>query len=165
MVTSPRFRCRKWCTMTDPARRFFARLFGSRRVLRFASVGALNTATDITLFYILNRVTGLIVIPNILSYGLTMLMSFLLNRTWTFGDTDDGTRAGKKFLMFAALNATTLTLSTTVVYVFSLFLEPVVAKILSVFVTASVSYLGMRFVIFKGAKQTADKYGKDEVRN
>lgn len=124
------------------------RLIRNPQILRFAVVGVINTLTDIAIFYLVHRATGLIVVSNVTSYGLAAGVSFLLNRNWTFRETDDGGAILPKILRFAALNAATLTLSTVIVLGLSLVMPVMVAKIASVGVAAAVSFLGMRYFIF-----------------
>ena len=123
-------------------------LLRNPQILRFAVVGIINTLTDVAVFYLVHRATGMIVISNIVSYGLGAGVSFLLNRNWTFRDTDDGGAILSKILRFAVLNAATLTLSTGVILGLSLVMPVMAAKIISVAIAAAVSFLGMRFFIF-----------------
>jgi putative flippase GtrA len=53
--------------------------------IRFGLVGVLNTATDFVLLNILAVAVGLpVVLANTISSGLCMMMSFRLNKKWTF---------------------------------------------------------------------------------
>lgn len=65
----------------------------ARRPLRFVLVGVLNTAIDIALFLLLTAV-GVAVLPaNMISTGVALAVSFLVNRSYTF--RSDGAIAGQ----------------------------------------------------------------------
>lgn len=118
------------------------------RVLRFATVGVINTLTDIGVFFVLVALTGQVIPSNILAYGSGAAVSFILNRGWTFADVA-GDRSTKNLaLRFVALNLAALTLSTVLVAGLNSALPLAVAKLLSVGVTAIFSYVGMRYLVF-----------------
>ncbi len=57
------------------------------RVVKFASVGALNTVIDFVVFNLLVLVFGFgIVVANLVSYSAGIANSYLWNRNWTFAD-------------------------------------------------------------------------------
>jgi putative flippase GtrA len=61
--------------------------------IRFGLVGALNTASDFAILNILAVGFGVpVVLANTVSTGLCMVMSFFLNKKWTFKST------GKNYL-------------------------------------------------------------------
>jgi putative flippase GtrA len=61
--------------------------------VRFALVGTLNTTSDFIILNILAVLLGLpVILANTISTGLCMMMSFLLNKKWTFKST------GKSYL-------------------------------------------------------------------
>ena len=118
------------------------------RILRFLTVGVINTATDVAIFYVLFGLSGLIVASNVASYGCAGALSFVLNRGWTFGDINDSGAPARKITSFVVLNLVTLSLSTVLVLAFSEVWPVMVAKGVSVIITAAVSYTGMRYFVF-----------------
>ena len=53
--------------------------------IRFGIIGVLNTTTDFVLLNILAVLFGVpVVVANTISTGICMLMSFFLNKKWTF---------------------------------------------------------------------------------
>jgi putative flippase GtrA len=55
--------------------------------IRFGMIGALNTSTDFVILNVLAILFGVpVVLANTISTGLCMVMSFLLNKKWTFRD-------------------------------------------------------------------------------
>ncbi len=118
------------------------------RILRFATVGVINTLTDIGVFFALVALTGQVIPSNILAYGCGAAVSFVLNRGWTFADVAGGRSTKNLALRFGALNLAALTLSTVLVAGLDVALPLAVAKLSSVVVTAVFSYAGMRYFVF-----------------
>lgn len=117
------------------------------RPLRFAAVGVVNTAVDIGLFAALTSPAAGIApgLANIASYGTGMLVSFALNRNWTFR-AGDGPKLAQ-FLRFFAVNMSALLLSTLLVAGLARLMPPVAAKLLSLPATFAWGFfLNRRFV-------------------
>ena len=70
-------------------------------VVRFAIVGAINTAVDFCLFMVLAAWAGLpVALSNTLSYSAGVACSFALNRTFTFGDRSPARQALRQLALF-----------------------------------------------------------------
>ena len=126
--------------MTQPASRV--------RLERFATVGVINTLCDGILFFVLVCLTGLIVISNVLSYLAGAVVSFLLNKHWTFANVSRGGATRSQIVKFAILSGVSLTVSTITVSGFAEILPLLFAKLISVIVTTGISFLGMRYFVF-----------------
>jgi len=84
---------------------------------KFMTVGVLNTAIDATAYFALTRwlfLGSLPVLAKGIAYVIGMVNSFFWNRTWTFGDKGNISRAAGLFTLthvFAlAINAGTMAL-------------------------------------------------------
>lgn len=120
-------------------------------VVRFATVGAITTAFDIAFFAAFVHLAGL---PahwaNVCSYPIGIVISFILNRSWTFNDQSSGTVMYRRFAVFTAIYLVALAISTALVTLFSMAMPEVAAKILSVPLVFIWSYGAMRFFVFRG---------------
>lgn len=114
-------------------------------LVRFALVGAVTTTLDFALFTALVAAGSAPVSANILSYSCGILVSYLLNRSWTF-------RAGRSHvqaLKFVLSTLTGLLISTCLVAVLASLIPPALAKILSVPVVFAWNYLVARLWVFR----------------
>jgi putative flippase GtrA len=122
-----------------PARR------GMDTLLRFGTVGAITTLLDIALFATL---TGGAIPPapaNLVSYSCGIVLSYALNRSWTFRVRHSHAQA----LRFLAATLAGLLLSTALVAALATILPPPVAKLLSVPLVFAWNYLTVRFWAFR----------------
>ena len=94
---------------TAPLRKTFI------QIVKFMTVGVLNTAIDAGAYFALTRWLGLgsaLVLAKAIAYMVGMINSFFWNRTWTFGDNGNIWRAVGLFTIthiFAlAINAGTM---------------------------------------------------------
>ncbi|WP_018185271.1 GtrA family protein [Kaistia granuli] len=121
-----------------PARRFDT-------LLRFAAVGAITTLLDISLFTALVAAGAPPAPANLVSYSCGIVVSYALNRSWTFGVGHNPVQA----LKFGASTLTGLLISTVLVAALATLLPPAVAKVLSVPVVFAWNYLTARLWVFR----------------
>jgi putative flippase GtrA len=119
------------------------------RALRFALVGGVNTTLDVTLFAVLTIFIG---IPptqaNVLSYGTGIVVSFLLNRAWTFNDIRGD--LPQQFARFLIVSLSALLISTLIVAALAPMMPAILAKLLSLPGMFLWSYvMTRRFVFWK----------------
>jgi len=121
--------------------------------VRFALVGVLNTLIDVGLFTTLTAGLGLTPAwANIPSYAAGVLVSFTLNRRWTFGRTGgDAALVAGEFSRFLAVNLAGLLLSTALVAIFALVLPPLAAKLVSLPASFAWNFLLSRGFVFRAA--------------
>jgi putative flippase GtrA len=121
--------------------------------LKFALVGAFNAGLDVVMF--VGLVYGLALPPvaaNIISYGVAIISSFLLNRFWTFADIEKPVTA-KQFAVYAGLNSIGLGISTAVIWLLVGLIGPIPAKIASLAATYVWNYSTSRFIVFRPTPQ------------
>lgn len=98
--------------------------------LRFAVIGSISTAIDIILFAALTMIWGLQ--PdrvNAISYGCSLVASFILNRSWTFADVRGG--IAEQCTRLIVISLASLLLSTMLVAALATIAPALVAKFLS----------------------------------
>ncbi len=121
-----------------------------RHITKFAMVGSVNTAIDVSLFALFVNFLHWSVVPaNVISYSAGILNSFLMNKFWTFRDRTPLTSSARPFLRFCAFNLSGLLLSTTIVALGSLVVPTLAAKLLSVFGVFGWNYLSTKLWVFR----------------
>ena len=119
------------------------------RALKFGLVGVANTALDVLLFSTLTYVAGVRPVPaNIVSYSAGILLSYTVNRAWTFRDRERQ-RTVRQLAWFIAGSVAGLALSTLVIALLAGVCGALAAKVLSVGVTFAWNYVYSNFVVFK----------------
>ncbi len=88
------------------------------QIVKFMTVGVLNTAIDAAAYFALTRWLGLgsmLVLAKGIAYVIGMVNSFFWNRSWTFGDNGNIWRAAGLFTLThiaaLAINAGTMALA------------------------------------------------------
>ena len=129
-------------------RRLFARSWLSDQnvatLLRFATVGAVTTVLDFSLFA--NLVAAAVPPPyaNVASYSSGIVLSYVLNRTWTFGASASRLQA----LRFGLSVLAGLMISTLLVALLAKAMPAIDAKLVSVPVVFGWNYLTARYWVF-----------------
>jgi putative flippase GtrA len=116
-----------------------------RTIVRFGIVGAITTTLDFVLFATLVGMTAHPVISNVASYSCGLVVSYLLNRAWTFG-VDGNLAQALKFLLFIC---TGLVLSTVLVALMTMAVAPITAKLISVPIVFFWNYFTSRYLVFQ----------------
>ncbi len=120
----------------------------NRQPLRFALVGGVNTALDLGLFTGLTTIAALS--PeraNVISYGAGILLSFTLNRKWTFESEGE---IAEQLTRFIVVSLAALLLSTFLVEGLSQLMPAIIAKIVSLPLMFVWSYsMTRRFVFWR----------------
>ena len=124
-------------------------------------VGAFNTAVDLAFFSALVYGIGLAPVPsNITSYSAGVIVSFFLNRRWTFATVSGGHRVSRQFANFLVVNVLGVALSTIIVWIASQMTTPLLAKFGSTMVTLIWNYWGsLRFVFRDSCHFRAESEG------
>lgn len=131
-----------------------------QQVWRFGLVGSINTALDLLvlnglLLFFPTGLTWLILIYNVTAYGFGALNSFLLNKYWTFKHKRRITwgelvRFTSTTLLGMVGNTALFWLASCMPHTFitNTVIWTNVSKVLAIFISALISYLGMRLWVF-----------------
>jgi putative flippase GtrA len=88
------------------------------QAVKFLSVGILNTALDVSLYFVLTRWIGILaawrVVTKGISYGFGVLNSFYWNRSWTF---QSEARAASTLAPFVLVNLAALGINAGIMHV------------------------------------------------
>jgi len=116
-------------------------------LVRFLVVGIANTLTGLSLIFVAKWLVGVgDVAANAFGYGVGFLLSFSLNRSWTFGHQGS---AGRAFMIFLAVQAAAYGFNlVTVVGLISMGVNSYLAQTLGVPPYTAISYLGSRYLAF-----------------
>lgn len=133
-----------------------------KRVLKFASIGVLNTGIDIAIFAALVYALSWPSLPaQCVSYFLAFLNSYWWNRRWTFGMRERG--SAKELIKFGLVNALSFLCATGVLLAAEkgLGLSPIVAKLVSVAASLAVNYAGSKLWVFRQEPVREPELGRD----
>ncbi|MCB1877284.1 MAG: GtrA family protein [Chromatiales bacterium] len=116
---------------------------------KFAIVGVINTSVDfgiyLALVYLAHWEPP---VANVVSYSTGIVVSFLLNRNWTFSSGDYRLSALSQFLRFVPLNLVGLAISTLIILALLGTIGPAMAKIVAVFGTFLWGYFSSHKWVF-----------------
>lgn len=112
---------------------------------RFAIVGAITTTLDVVLFTSLVMMALAPALANVLSYSTGIVVSYQLNRSWTFRTARSYVQAMK----FGASTLTGLLLSTILVTLLASLIPAPAAKVASVPIVFVWNYLMARLWVFQ----------------
>ncbi len=122
------------------------------RILKFGMVGCINTAVDFLIFTALNEFVGLMpATAQGFSYVGGIMCSFILNRAFTFKDTENKNVAGEstRFVKFLVVNGISFAASIGLMSALTLGgLNEYIAKLFVTGVTMVINYLGYKFLVF-----------------
>ena len=114
---------------------------------RFAVVGAITTVLDVLVFAGLTAATVVPAFANLFSYSCGILLSYVLNRSWTFRVEGSRLQAFK----FVLATLTGLLISTLLVALLTTAIPAIHAKLISVPVVFAWNYLTARLWVFNSA--------------
>lgn len=120
------------------------------KLVRFLLVGVVNTLFGQSVIWFSMWALGFgIVAANALGYGCGIVLSFVLNRNWTFNH--DGSQVAA-LLRFLAVNACAYVANLLVVVaVYHLGVSGYVAQLSGAPFYTLIGYLGSRFIVFRPA--------------
>jgi putative flippase GtrA len=127
-----------------------------RQLSRFATVGFINTAIGLAVIYIAMFIFNLgPLLSNALGYGLGLIISFILNRNWTFSD---GRAIGKTLPIFLIVVAISYFLNIVIIFICisHLKLNPYLAQPLGIGLYTFLVYFGSRKFVFRKADHQID---------
>jgi len=128
-------------------------------LIRYLLVGVVNTLVGLgTIYFAMYFLQLEIVQANVLGYSVGILVSFTLNKTWTFNSSDHVVSSFLRYLLVLAV-AYAANLAT-VLYTNSFFgLNPYIAQALGIIPYTAIGFLGSRYFVFytqKGKETISD---------
>lgn len=136
-------------------------LFG--QFLRFAIIGAINTAVDFLVLNLLIFATGIkegngLIPLNIISFTVAVINSYVLNKRWAFRDQTAGDTA-RKFTNFLIISVIGAFINTAIVRFGSTNIDPMfglsqvlwvnLSKIVATGVSLIWNFIGYKLLVFK----------------
>lgn len=118
---------------------------------RFSIVGISNTLIDFTVFTIFYEVTGLgYIVSQIAGYCFGVLNSYILNKKWTFNDTQKSKKNFNEPLKFIIINLNSLLITVVLMNFFigDLHLNVYISKIAIIITTQFVNFFGYKLWVF-----------------
>lgn len=122
----------------------------SGSLIKFICVGLINTAIDFTVFFFLHWVIGLdIITSNVIAFGLAVTNSYIMNKLWSFKQTQFHYSTHKQFVIFIAVSVLSVVLNTGILVAGEPYIPILYLKILATVVTPLFNYLMYRYVVFR----------------
>ncbi len=154
----------------DTIRRLLSRDRITGQAARFITVGFLNTAVDLGVFYLLLLIPGMHeVVAKAISYFLGICNSFLWNKYWTFSAARSE-RGWREFGIFVSVNMVPLLVNVVVFRLLGIWYQSGdwYVRLGKAFVAAVVAvvwnFLGSRYLAFRhtALKKTSEEREHDE---
>jgi len=122
-----------------------------RQAVRFAMVGAVNTAVDVSLFAFFFYVMAWpLLLANAGGFIVAVCVSYFLNKTWTFADSSQGREAFRRGFAFVLVALGGLALGSLAIWLAAQVLAPILAKLASIGVTFAWNFTVSRRWVFRG---------------
>lgn len=129
-------------------------LFFKNQKIKFATIGAFNTALDFAILFSLKALGINVAFSNIVSTGVTFIISFILNKKITFNSTNKTKQESiKEFLSFTIITLFGLwAIQTLVIYIITSILSNILISNITLFIAkiiATIFSLIWNFVLYK----------------
>jgi len=130
------------------------------KIVKFSSVGALGSITNIAIFSSLTFLSIHYNIASFLAFLVAVTQNYTLNKKWTFKEHNTKTR--KKFIKYFILNFSSFLVNLLVLNIVVLNfgdenLTKITAQILGIGVAMGINFLGSYLVIFAKSKDDEDE--------
>lgn len=123
-----------------------------RRLATFIAIGAINTVIDIAAFACLYTLAGLDVISsNVLAFLIAVTHSYVLNFLITFADRHSTRGTLRSLARFLSVAVVSMSVSTAIVYLLSMIMHPLIAKLIATAGSTAINYVGSYRFVFSGA--------------
>ena len=128
--------------------------FFKNQKIKFATIGAFNTALDFAILFSLKALGINVAFSNIVSTGVTFILSFILNKKITFNSTNKTKQENiKEFLSFTIITLFGLwVIQTLVIYIITSILSNILISNITLFIVkiiATIFRLIWNFVLYK----------------
>ncbi len=123
-----------------------------KKILRFVTVGCINTGVDFLTFTVLHAAMGCEkLISQTAGYGMGIVNSFILNKLWTF-ENRNSSDMPRQLFRFLTVNAVSLAVSLLGLKLLNdtYGINVYVSKILVTAGAQVVNYTGYKLLVFRG---------------
>jgi putative flippase GtrA len=116
-------------------------------IWRWALVGTTTTIIDYIIFILLYSVITSVLVANFCAGLVSVSFNYAAHYLWSFKSRSEHTKAGIKYLinLIAFWSINTLLLKTLI----NTGLDPKIAKLIPILIIAPLSFLSLRFLVFK----------------
>jgi len=116
-------------------------------IWRWGSVGVTTAIIDYTIFILLYSVISSLLVANFCAGLVSICFNYAAHYFWSFKSRSDHTKAGIKYLinLITFWSISTLMLKTLI----NTGLDPKIAKLVPIPIIAPLSFLSLRFLVFK----------------
>jgi len=131
-----------------------------RKIVKFGSVGALGSVTNIIIFSSLTFLNVNYNIAATIAFLVAVTQNYLLNKKWTF--KEHNTKTKKKFIKYFILNFISFLINLTVLNIIIFYfgdekLTTILAQIIGIGAAMSLNFTGSYLVIFAKSKENEDE--------
>ena len=127
--------------------------FFKNQKIKFATIGAFNTALDFAILFSLKALGINVAFSNIVSTGVTFILSFILNKKITFNSTNKTKQEHiKEFLSFTIITLCGLWVIHTLVILSNILISNItlfIAKIIATIFSLIWNFVLYKKVVFK----------------
>lgn len=124
--------------------------YTNHSLFKFSIVGVMNTLLDLIVFFFIFITLGWgLVTANVTSFFFINLLSYLLNKHWSFKSKSDNVFSIKQYFHFVSASLFSLIIGTGILVLGSYWFSVVALKFVSILVTPLINYLIYKYVIFK----------------
>ncbi len=125
------------------------------KIVKFGSVGALGSVTNITIFSVLTFLGANYNVASVSAFLIAVTQNYTLNKKWTFKEHNTKTR--KKFIKYFILNFSSFFINLLVLNIIVLNfgddnLTKILAQLLGIFTAMGFNFLGSYLIIFAKSK-------------
>jgi len=131
-----------------------------KKILKFSSVGAIGTVTNIVIFSTLTFLSLNYNLASVIAFLVAVTQNYILNKKWTF--KENNTRTSKKFIKYFVLNLSSFSINLIVLNLIVLNfgednLTKIVAQLAGIGVAMGFNFLGSNLIIFAKPKESENE--------
>lgn len=135
-----------------PLSKIEARFPTFAQAARFAIVGVINTAVDLTFFSVFFYLMAWPLLgANAASFVIAATTGYLLNKAWTFSDKSRGGEAVRRGIAFLAVATGGLAIASLIIWLAAMVLPPILAKLTAIGGTFVWNFTVSRRWVFRAA--------------
>jgi putative flippase GtrA len=124
------------------------------KAVSFGLIGVINTVVDLGVFLVAYGVLELpLVLANVVSWGVAMSFSYVMNSSITFAAESGGKLRWKDYAKFAVSGIAGVIANTAALVVASYFMAVLAAKLIAILVSFVVNFSLTHFVVFRPGRE------------